>query len=126
MNYSNAQKGIKKIYTYEVIEIVIALLAILIAILGVVSYDGDKVLAGETEAVGAGLVIIIAGIAIIVLTIISIIILISGLKLAAKDEKEHFTGAFYASLIVLVGSILIGLSSTVEFIGDYKNISTQL
>ncbi len=120
MEYSNARKGIKKIFTYEVIEIVIALLAILIAVLGVVSFDGNKALAGEKEAVGAGLVIIIAGIAIVVLTIIGIIILIKGLKLAAMDEREHFKNAFYASLIVLVGSILIGLSSVVEFIGDYS------
>ncbi len=120
MEYSNARKGIKKIYTYEVIEIVIALLAILIAVLGVVSFDGNKALAGDKEAVGAGLVIIIAGIAIVVLTIIGIIILIKGLKLAAMDEREHFKNAFYASLIVLVGSILIGLSSVVEFIGDYS------
>ena len=120
MEYSNARKGIKKIFTYEVIEIVIALLAILIAVLGVVSFDGNKALAGDKEAVGAGLVIIIAGIAIVVLTIIGIIILIKGLKLAAMDEREHFKNAFYASLIVLVGSILIGLSSVVEFIGDYS------
>lgn len=120
MEFSNAQKGIKKIFTYEVIEIVIALLAILIAVLGIVSFDGNKALAGDKEAVGAGLVIIIAGIAIVVLTIIGIIILIKGLKLAAMDEREHFKNAFYASLIVLVGSILIGLSSVVEFIGDYS------
>lgn len=120
MEYSNARKGIKKIFTYEVIEIVIALLAILIAVLGIVSFDGNKALAGDKEAVGAGLVIIIAGIAIVVLTIIGIIILIKGLKLAAMDEREHFKNAFYASLIVLVGSILIGLSSVVEFIGDYS------
>ena len=120
MNYSNAQKGIRKIFSYEVIEIVVALLAILIAVLDVVSFDGDKALAGDKEALGAGLVIIIAGIAIVVLTIIGIIILIRGLRLASKDESEHFKGAFYASLIVLVGSVLLGLSSTVEFIGDYK------
>ena len=53
MEFSNAQKGIKKIFTYEVIEIVIALLAILIAVLGVVSFDGNKALAGDKEAVGA-------------------------------------------------------------------------
>ena len=118
--YSNARKGIRKIFSYEVIEIVVALLAILIAVLGVVSFDADKALAGDKEALGSGLVIIIAGIAIVVLTIIGIIILIKGLRLAAMDEREHFKGAFYASLIVLVGSVLLGLSSTVEFIGDYK------
>lgn len=120
MNYSNALKGIKKIFGYEVIQLVVALLAVLVAILSVFSFDENKALAGDKEAVGAGLVIIIAGIAMIVLTIIGIIILIKGLRLAAMDEREHFNGAFYASLIVLVGSVLIGLSSSVEVIGKYS------
>ena len=120
MDYPNARKGIKKIFTYEVIEIVACLLAILIAVLSVVSFDGNKVLAGDKEAVGVGLVIIFAGIAILVLTIIGIIILIKGLRLAAMDERKYFKNAFYASLILLVGSVLVGLSFVVESIGEYS------
>ena len=96
MDYPNARKGIKKIFTYEVIEIVACLLTILIAVLSVVSFDSNKVLAGDKEAVGVGLVIIFAGIAIVVLTIIGIIILIKGLRLAAMDERKYFKNAFYA------------------------------
>ena len=120
MDYPNAQKGIKKIFNYEVIQIVIGLLAIMITVLSIMVFDGNKVLAGNKVAVGTGLVIIAAGLAIVILAIISIPILLKGLKLASKDEPDNFKTAFYASLIVFIGSILNGLSSSVEVIGNYS------
>ena len=122
MNFENAKKGIKKIYNYEIIQIIIALLALLVAVVGVVaSEDLDKNGVGA-GTVGAGLVILLAGLAIVVLAVIGVIILIKGLALASKDETTYFKDALFSAIIMLICSILTGLTSVVQFLADHKDI----
>ena len=122
MNFENAKKGIKKIYNYEVIQIIIALLVLLITVVGVVAADDLNKNDVGVGTVGAALVILLAGLAVVVLAIIGVIILIKGLALASKDEKTYFRDALWSAVIMLICSVLTGLTSVVKFLADHKDI----
>ena len=126
MEFENARNGIGKLFTCQIIEIVIGLLGILIAVLaGLFVGSATAVEAGADEAtvaaVGTGIGALFAVIALIVLTIVATVLQIKGLSLARKDEPKYFGGALGLAVLVLVAQILRGLGSTVPFLAQFDN-----
>ncbi len=93
MQFENAKEGIKKIFTYELFQIIIGVMSVIIAIMGLLSLAGAKAVADDEQIedavavfAGFGIGTLVLGIGGIVLTIIGYVLLIKGTNLASRDE----------------------------------------
>ena len=127
MRFPNAAKGVKKIFTAEVLALIAAIAALFAGVFLVVaaataSANTDS---GDVAALGAFGLMSILGIGAAVLVIIGAIMKIVGISQAAADE-DSFKTAIICLIIGIAGSVLSGIftnSSTVYSIG---NLISQL
>lgn len=104
MKYPNAFAGIKKLYTSEILAIIVLVFALITVIAGF--FTIGVIDAGIEEAVNPGLAV--TGVLTIIVTILSLICFILnlvGLSQAGKDEPI-FKFALYASLLGIVVSVI--------------------
>ena len=102
MRFPNAYNGIKKLFTAEILDIVVAVIGIIAG--GVLVATVGKGTIDEADAagvLGAGFLGVIAGI----VAIVSFILQLLGLSQASKDEK-YFKDALIAALAGIIVSIL--------------------
>lgn len=122
MSYENAQKGISKVFTAQVLQIIAALCGAITGVLGVVAVAA---VASESAggAVASGIGVVIAGIAYVVLIIIAFIMQLVGLSTAGKDS-EQIKKAFTISIIGLIVAILFGIlkSFTAAWVGNIGDV----
>lgn len=127
MKFSNAYRGIKKIYVAEILGIIAAVVSAIAGVFAAMTVGTASVgLPLSTLAVGSLTVILGAGAG--VLTIIAFFINIVGVNSAAKDE-EKFQTALYCIIIGLVASVIGTLffySSVVGSITDLIQEITKL
>ncbi|MBO6302914.1 MAG: hypothetical protein J6N15_10800 [Ruminiclostridium sp.] len=125
MGFPNAKAGIDKIYKYEIVEIIVAVLSIITLILGTATVAGmASVDSGDESslgaAVGLGLVSLIFALAILVLSIVGLVLLFKGLSLAGKDEPKYFKPALFIAIVTFAAQILKGFSASVPLIGQFS------
>ena len=131
MKFPNAQAGVKKIFTAEILALITSICLTAALAFGylatkTVTADGEVIAEGGLVAAAGGLLIF--GIAGAVLAIISFIIKIIGVNSASKDES-YFKTALYliiAGLVVsAIGSFLSDTSIKTVFssIGDVINLA---
>ena len=107
MQFPNAAKGVKKIYTAEILELIAALAMLLTTILGAVtlaSMSADS--AGGLIAGGLGFAVF--GIGALVLSIIAFFMQLSGIN-AAKLDEPKFKNALIALIVGIVLQVVNGL-----------------
>ena len=104
MSYENARKGISKVFTSQVLQIIAALCGAVAGVLGVVAVAGES--AGGAIAGSIG--VVVAGLAALVLSVIGLIMLLVGLNTAGKDS-EQIKKAFTISIVNLIVAILFGI-----------------
>ena len=99
MKFPNAAKGVKRLFTAEILELIAAILSIIgIAMLIVTLAAAQSNAEGATIAAGTGTVVLLAGAA--VLSLIGGIMALIGIINASRDE-----GAFKAALITIIISL---------------------
>lgn len=111
MKFPNAQNGVKKIFTAEILGLIAAVITLIAAFMGIATVaassaanSSDAALV-STVAAGAGTVIFFAAAAIIGL--IAFILNLIGIIGASKDEAA-FKIALYATIAGIVLSVLSG------------------
>ena len=100
MTFPNALEGVKKIYKAEILELISGIVAVVAAIIAAVGVASE----GVGGVVGGGLLFI----AVAVLAIIAFIMGIVGVKKAMPDE-ENFKNAFYVLIVGIVASVVLGV-----------------
>ncbi len=118
MQYPNAYKGIGKILTAEMLDLIIALLMIITGIVGAAGAAKIKDPSTITDAeaaglAGAGILLLISGIVAIVSFVLYLIVLN-----AARKDEQCFNVAFYASLAGIVISILSSAFESNKTVAD--------
>ncbi len=107
MQFPNAAKGVKKIYTAEILELIAALAILLTTILGAVTLASMSAeSAGGLIAGGLGFAIF--GIGALVLSIIAFFMQLSGIN-AAKLDEPLFKNALIALVVGIVLQVVNGL-----------------
>lgn len=112
MRYPNAAKGIKKIYLAEILGILALVLAIVMAIM-VAGSHVDTSISGEEaaqalQAANVGTPFVIVGVVMMLLTLVSYFMNLSGVVNASKDD-EGFKRALWA----LLASIAFGVVAAI-------------
>lgn len=107
MSYENARKGISKVFSAEVLQLIAALCGAVAGVLGVVAVAA---VAGESTggAIAGSIGVVVAGLAALVLSVIGIIMLLVGLNTAGKDS-EQIKKAFTISIVSLIVAIVVGI-----------------
>ena len=107
MQFPNAAKGVKKIYTAEILELIAALAILLTTILGAVALASMSAeSAGGLIAGGLGFAVF--GIGALVLSIIAFFMQLSGIN-AAKLDEPKFKNALIALIVGIVLQVVNGL-----------------
>lgn len=107
MQFPNAAKGVKKIYTAEILELIAALAILLTTILGAVTLASMSAeSAGGLIAGGLGFAVF--GIGALVLSIIAFFMQLSGIN-AAKLDEPLFKNALIALVVGIVLQVVNGL-----------------
>lgn len=107
MSYENARKGISKVFTAQVLQIIASVCGAITGVLGVVAVAA--VSAESTGgAIAGGLGVVVAGLAALILSIIGLIMLLVGLNTAGKDS-EQIKKAFTISIVSLIVAIVFGI-----------------
>ncbi len=108
MKFSNAAKGVSKIFTAEILGLIAFVLMGIgsIAVIGAAASSGDKVSdVAAGSIVGGGILATIGAIIMIIGAIINIV----GLVQAGKDEP-FFKYALYAMIIYFIVSLIISIA----------------
>lgn len=117
MKFPNAAKGVKRIFTAEILSLIAALASIVAIGMGVITVAAQKTDAGSVEvAAGVGTVILFSAAAVIAL--ISAIMALVGIINASKDEGA-FKAALIAILVYAIAAIVAAIfsqNSTVQTI----------
>ena len=111
MKFPNVAKGVKRIYTAEVINLIATICLIVAAVLIVVAVAGGKLAAGNTGAalLGGGMIgAAVCALAWFVLSIIGFIMKLVGIVNASKDEAS-----FKSALVFLIVSIVVSVVSAI-------------
>lgn len=120
MKFPNAAKGIKKIFTSEILALIAVIAAGIASILAITLYASVKTNAEAGAAVsGIGFIILAAGAS--VLTIIALILKIVGVVQTSKDE-DSFKMIIYLTIFTLVVALIAGFFSRTTFL--YRLIYT--
>ena len=116
MQFPNALEGVKKIYKAEILELIAGIVALVAALLMIIGAVGAK-----AESAGTALGGILGGgvllIAVAVLSIISFIMGIVGVKKAMPDE-ENFKNAFYVLIVGIIASVVLGCAKAGGILSD--------
>ncbi len=103
MKYENAYKGISKLFTAEILKLLVGIMSVVTAILGVFSLAGA--MAGlEGMFVGFTIAAVILLVLILIFSIVSFILMMVGIVTAGKDEPFFKTALIW---------IIIGVTSTI-------------
>ena len=116
MQFPNALEGVKKIYKAEILELIagiVGLVAALLMVIGAAGMEADSDVAAVGGILGGGVLLI----AVAVLSIISFIMSIVGVKKAMPDE-ENFKNAFYVLIVGIVAGIVIGCAKAGGILSD--------
>ena len=105
MQFPNALKGVKKIFTAEILALIAGAVGVITAIL----------IAAETEALVP--LIAVLGIGVLVVSLISFILNILGLNDARKDEVG-FSKAFFIAILGVIISLVAGFLSENTFLAN--------
>jgi hypothetical protein len=116
MQFPNALEGVKKLYKAEIIALIGATLGVIAAILALVGAFSGSEEAGVGGLVGAGILVIVMA----VLMIVAFIMNIGGLN-KAKPDEENFKYALYAVLVGIIASALLGLAKEGSLLSDLGN-----
>ncbi len=122
MNFPNAYKGVKKIFTAEIISLVCSLCA---GVLSVMTENKTP----ETAGLPLSGAVVFGGIVLLVLTLVSGIMNLSGLKTAADDEENFnkgFTMAVISLAVTVVAVILKALNIENKMISDLMDVVTNI
>ena len=127
MTFPNAYAGVKKLVTAEALQIICSGLGILVAVLALATAAGagSAIATGNglnaVGALGVGIGVILCGLAILVLSIISVVLTLLGLKAASIDETKYFKTAFTTAVVLLIASIVKGLSGVIPFLATFDS-----
>ena len=113
MRFPNAYKGVKKLFTAEILGIVSTVLLVIVAAIALAGGSGD-IAEGESAAIGtvAGVIGIIA----LILGIIYVVINLVGLSQCSKDEKAFKTAFIFAIIQLIVTCFSGALDDKMSFI----------
>lgn len=110
MKFPNAAKGVKKIFTAEILTLISALAMIVAVVMMIVTLGAAAAeSAGGAVAAGIGTLALMAGAAI--LALIGGIMSLVGIINASKDESA-FKTALYAIILSLVAAVVMGIFSS--------------
>ena len=111
MKFENAYKGIKKIFTAEILNIIAVVLGIFTALIGIITIAmAANPEITENSVVWTTIVTIILGVAAGIIGLIAFIFNIVGIVKASKDEQGFKTAAifvFVSIISTIVGTILV-------------------
>lgn len=116
MKFPNAYQGVKKVFSSEILDIIAAVCIFIAGIAAVVAAAGTQAEDFGVAALAAGgglLVAVIFLMASVVLTIISEILKLVGLKKAGADETK-FNSAFIMAIFVLIITVVSAILSTIN------------
>ena len=116
MNFPNAYKGVKKIFTAEIFAIVSLVLLLICPILAVVLTKTTS--DNETAAVAlVALVVLFAGLG---LAVASFVVNLTGIVQAKKDEGRFYY-AFVFVIIPIIASIFVAIFSQNTYVQNIAN-----
>lgn len=116
MNFPNAYKGVKKIFTAEIFAIVSLVLLLICPILAVVLTKTTS--DNETAAVAlAALIVLFAGLG---LAVASFVVNLTGIVQAKKDEGRFYY-AFVFVIIPIIASIFVAIFSQNTYVQNIAN-----
>lgn len=116
MKFPNAYQGVKKVFSSKILDIIAAVCIFIAGIAAVVAAAGTQAEDFGVAALAAGgglLVAVIFLTASVVLTIISEILKLVGLKKASADESK-FNSAFVMAIFVLIITVVSAILSTIN------------
>ena len=105
MKFPDAHRGVKKIFTSEILGLIAAVTTIVLGVILIIQSGGNV---DNLKIDGSALLLLITSLAIVVILVVSEILLIVGLANAAKDEN-CFSVALAATVINLIATILQGV-----------------
>lgn len=106
MKFPNAAKGVKRIYSAEILKLIAAIASIVMIVLGLLALSAASADASGV-AIGSGIGTLLLALAVGVLSIIAFILNIVGITNASKDEN-NFRNALIALIIGIAASIVGG------------------
>lgn len=120
MQYGNTHRGLKKVYTSEVLSLISIIGVALVTAIGLASFGGNYNATTRTidipaDGAGTGTILIIGGVALCaaVLLIVALIMQLVGLN-QLKVQNKPFRWAFNLAIISLIVGFVSGLLSSVE------------
>ena len=128
MRFPNAYKGVKQIYTAEILSLVVGVLALIAAIIAIVAGASSDAGASE-DAVGATILSAgLIGLVTIILAFVAFIINILGISNASKDE-EKFKQALIWLIVGIAGSTISGFGDqggVLNLLGELANTVSEI
>ncbi len=124
MKFPNAAKGVKRIFTAEVLNLIATICLAVAAVLIVVAVASGKFVSGRTSDAlfgGSMLGAILFALAWLVLTIIGFIMKLVGIINASKDEAS-----FKSALVFLIVSIVASIVSSVLMMNNVNTAGNLL
>lgn len=100
MRFPNAYSGVSRIHTAQVLSVIVAVIALVVTVMST-GLDGDSIGSNSGTAAFIGAVAIL-GLAIAVLSIIALVMTISGINRASRDEP-----AFKLALAAVIVNIVV-------------------
>lgn len=105
MTYPKAYKGVKKLFSAEILDLIASLLLLIVAVLGYIAAKSPE----ESDAFYASATLIaILGLAAVGMLLLSLLLQLIGIIQASKDEDE-FKKAVLAILVSIVLSIVVSI-----------------
>lgn len=112
MKFPNAAKGVKKIFTAEILNLIgtiFMVIGVIIAAIGMLGAAGAQSSDGKALAIGGGLMVALIFIAVyMILAIIAYIMNLVGIINASKDET-NFKSALIFLIVGIVTTILVAV-----------------
>ncbi len=100
MRFPNAYSGVSRIHTAQVLSVIVAVIALVVTVMST-GLDADSIGSNSGTAAFIGAIAIL-GLAIAVLSIIALVMTISGINRASKDEP-----AFKLALAAVIVNIVV-------------------
>ena len=111
MTYPNAYKGVKKLFTSQILSLIATIVFFVVAILRLFSIGAADV--DESVSLTLALIALIIGAIAGIIAVISYIFQIIGLKQAGNDDRNFYT-AFVFAIIALVLTIVATILSSLN------------
>ena len=118
MTLPNAYKGVKKIFTAEILQIISTLLLMISLVSFGTAVAAYNVSGGQADVAAGGLaigsILMLIGVA---LPILALVLILVGLKQASVDEPDRMGKAFSFSIATLVLTVLVCLFQALNWGG---------